>query len=122
MTAAGDDQHFHCFSLTTVETAQMDDIFGPHTSQLDVVPKCIRFMSHSAVCNKLCQPGFRPELLLGTWRGLTCGGRRGVEAVQALASVAAPLLLHKLQGVSRGDLWGRRKPLNFVTVMMKIFQ
>ena len=38
--------------------------------------------------------------------GLTCGGGCGVEVVQALDSVAVPLLLHKLQGVSRGDLQG----------------
>lgn len=36
--------------------------------------------------------------------GLTCGGGRGIEVVQALVFVAAPLLLHKLQGVSRGEL------------------
>ena len=43
------------------------------------------------------------ELTLGG-EGLTCGGGRGVEVVQALVPVAAPLLFHKLQGVSRGNL------------------
>lgn len=35
---------------------------------------------------------------------LTCRRGCGVEFVQALVTVAAPLLLHKLQRVSRGDL------------------
>lgn len=43
------------------------------------------------------------ELMLGG-EGLTRSGGCGVEVVQALVFVAAPLLLHKLQGVSRGDL------------------
>lgn len=43
------------------------------------------------------------ELILGI-EGLTCGGGRGIEVVQALVFVVAPLLLHKLQGVSRGEL------------------
>lgn len=36
--------------------------------------------------------------------GLTSGRPCGVDVVQALISVAAPLLLQKLQGVSVGDL------------------
>lgn len=45
----------------------------------------------------------RHELMLER-EGLTCGGGRDIEVVQALVFVAAPLLLHKLQGVSRREL------------------
>lgn len=40
---------------------------------------------------------------------ITCWRGRGTEVVKALVLVAAPLLLHKLKRVSRGDLKGERK-------------
>lgn len=40
---------------------------------------------------------------------ITCCRGRGTEVVKALVLVAAPLLLHKLKRVSRGDLKGERK-------------
>lgn len=76
---------------------------SPAAESTSVISVLLAHSGPGLLCSTACIACFRRELM-PRGGGLTCGGGRGVEVVQALVFVAAPLLLHKIQGVSRGDL------------------